>query len=176
MTRTVSAAIGVLFVLATTSTAWAKGITVMVVVEGSGLGEPIYIRDPTIEQFHVWAGPGTRMNGIEGREGFIIDWSTTVAPDQARSLQRYQLSFYVKQWNSVSRTYSGEHLAYVVSYVVDSLSGESYVYLPGGRDAEYRLNARSIHRGPRWEGHWFRATPAWRQLVTPLLEAAQFRR
>lgn len=172
MARTVSAAVGVFIVFAT-SMAWAKGTTVMIAIEGSSLSAPIYVRDAAIEQFHVWAGPGTRMNGIEGTEGFIVEWSSAVSPEQVTSLQRYQLSFYVKQWNTFSQTYGAEQLAYIVSYAVDPSSGQGYVYLPGARDQEYNFNTRSIHRGRRWEGHWFRATPAWQQLVTPLLTGAQ---
>jgi len=173
MTRTVSAAIGIVFMLAATSTVSAKGITVMITIEGGGLTAPIYVRDPAVEQFHVWAGPGTRMNGIEGTEGFIIDWSSSVSPELLATLQRYQLSFYVKQWNTFAQTYSGENLSYIVSYAYDATSGQGYVYLPGPRDVEHRFNTSAIYRGPRWEGRWFRATPAWQTLVAPLLAGAQ---
>jgi hypothetical protein len=69
-----------------------------------------------------------------------------------------------------SRTYGGEHLTYVVSYAYDTTSGQGYVYLPGRGDLRHARNVSAIYRGSRWEGHWYRATPAWQSLVTPLLE------
>jgi hypothetical protein len=66
------------------------------------------------------------------------------------------------------RDASAEALAYVVFYENDAAAGEGYVYLPGPSDEPYRLNVRSIHRGNRLEGHWFRATPEWQALVSTL--------
>ena len=71
----------------------AKGDTVKITIEGTALPSPIEITDPAVRQFNLWSGPGTFMNGVEGRQGFIIDWTNRL--DEAPvGLHHYRVSFY----------------------------------------------------------------------------------
>jgi len=100
------------------------------------------------------------MNGIEGTQGFIVDWSagTVKRPKDAR---RFEIAFYVDGWGSAK----ADQLVYVVSYAVDALTAQGYVYLPGRGDPHYSVNVRSIYRGPAYEGHWWRATSTWQDVM-----------
>jgi hypothetical protein len=142
----------------------AWGVTTKITIEDIVLGTSIDITDRTaLDSFHVWAGPGTFANDVEGRDGFIIDWAAGVAVDRPRGLRRYEVRFYAHRPNS-----SNEQLAYVVMYENEPSSGQGFVYLPGKSDEHYRLNTRSILRGHGLEGNWFRATTAWQTVVRTL--------
>jgi hypothetical protein len=156
----------------------AKGTTVRIAVNGGVLLTPIEINRPeVVEQFNIWAGPGTRsglrdpITGqwrmVEGTEGFIVEWRAGEIAALPSGLERYEVSFFVRQEDSA------EQLAYVVLYANDSAHNEGYVLLPGPEDARYRLNTRAIRRGV--EGKWFRASSAWQAVVAPLI-AARHRR
>ena len=162
----------VLFVLlgATTFVA-AKGVTTKIKITSAQLQTPVEITDPTIvRHFIVWSGPGTFFNGVEGTEGFIIDWRSGVLQDRPNGLNSYEVSFYVKYANRPASEQE-DQLAYKVSYAIDPSSGAGYVYLPGEGDEPYRLNTRAIFHGR--EGNWFHATAAWQSAVDRLIAQAR---
>jgi hypothetical protein len=139
----------------------AKGTTTRIVITGPQLSEPIQLRDRSVvAPFNVWSGPGTRLNGVEGMDGFIVDWRAGSVQPPVENLQQFEISFYA-DGDSTSQ----ERIAYVVSYALDPQTAEGYVYLPGKGDARWGPNVRSILRGPKYEGHWFRATDAWQNVM-----------
>ena len=145
----------------------AKGVTSRIAVRDTSLRTSIDITAPSIlEGFNVWAGPGTFVNGVEGTEGFIIDWSTGPIAARPSGLRRYEVLFYVGASNS-----SGDQPTYVVLYENDPSSGLGFVYLPGKSDERYSLNTRTISRGHGFEGRWFRATTAWQNAMAKLMPA-----
>jgi hypothetical protein len=145
----------------------AKGVTSKITVRDISLQTSINITDPSIlEGFNVWAGPGTFVNGVEGTEGFIIDWSSGTLATRRPGLGRYEVLFYVGRLNS-----AGEQPTYVVFYEHDPSSGLGFVYLPGKSDPQYPLNTRVIFRGHGFEGRWFRATTAWQNAVAKFIPA-----
>lgn len=167
------AAVMLLLALPASALLSAKGTTVRIAVSGGGLAAPIEISRPEVlEQFNVWAGPGTRGGSrdpatgewreVEGSEGFVADWRAGAITAMPSGLQRYEVSFFVRYYGS-----STDQLAYVVHYARDATRNEGYVRVPGPEDEWYRLNTRSIRRGV--EGQWFRASAAWQAVVAPLL-------
>jgi hypothetical protein len=147
----------------------AKGATTKVTVRDVRLQTSIDITDPAVlEGFNVWAGAGTFVNGVEGTEGFIIDWSSGARVARRPGLARYEVRFYVGRLNS-----AGEQPTYVVFYEHDPSSGLGFVYLPGKSDPQYPLNTRAIFRGHGFEGRWFRATAAWQNAVGTFIRRAR---
>ena len=150
-----------LLVLATTAVVSAKGTTTRIVITGSELLGPIELRDrDVVAAFNVWSGPGTSMNGVEGMDGFIVDWRSGAVEPPVTALRQFEISFYADRNSS-----SSNRPVYVVSYGLNPLSGEGYVYLPGVADPRHSANVRSIFRGSKYEGHWFRASAAWQNLM-----------
>ena len=138
----------------------AKGTTTRVVISGPQLGEPIELRDrAVVAPFNVWSGPGTRVNGVEQLDGFIVDWRSGALEPSVADLQQFEICFYVD-----GNPPFPDRLAYVVSYGFDPKSGDGYVYLPGRSDPRFGSNVRSIVRGSKYEGHWFRASRAWQDV------------
>ena len=43
------------------------------------------------------AMPGTLSNGVEGNEGFLIDWASGVVSERPSGLRTFELAFYVKR-------------------------------------------------------------------------------
>jgi len=148
----------------------AKGPTVKITIEPEPTG-PLEITDSKVRQFSVWSGPGTSVNGIEAKQGFIIDWGEPVdAPP--RYLLRYEVSFYTSCAGD-SCPATDPALTYVVLYCHNA-SEEGFVYLPREGDEFAKLNMASMFRGRGLEGHWFRSTRAWDEFITPvLLKAAR---
>ena len=140
----------------------AKGATVRITIQGDGLAAPIEISDPIVRNFEVWSGPGTYSNGVEGTEGFIIDWARGVVANRPDGLRRYEVAFYAERAQAVTRVY-------VVSYELDPSTGPGYVCLPGKGDEWYRLNVSAIYRGAGLNGHCFGATRAWEKFIRPIL-------
>jgi hypothetical protein len=170
MKRIAAALFSLLLVSGSTALLSAKGFTTKVSIAGGTLTAPLEISDPGIlKDFNVWSGPGTSRNGVEGTEGFIIDWASGVVESPPSGLSVYDVSFYVKYHNRPA-SQQQDTLAYVVRYTVTT-DGHGYVYLPGKADETYRLNVRAIHRGR--EGHWFRATAAWQNAVDRLISQAR---
>ena len=160
MKRVIAAAFSLLLAFSATILVFAKGTTTRIMITGAELQRPIEISDPEIlKNFDVWSGPGTFANGVEGNEGFIVDWASGVVTERPSGLRNFELSFYVRYANRPFGEQT-DQLAYSVSYALDPATGQGYVYLPGKADHPYRLNTKTIYRGR--EGHWFRATAAWR--------------
>jgi hypothetical protein len=149
-----------LLVLAFPASLLAKGVTSRIVLSGGDLMTPVEITGPAASSISVWSGRGTFSNGVEGREGFIVDWRTGTVPPPPAAARRYEVSFYVTGPRG-----EPERLAYVVLYVDGPRRDTGLVYLPGRQDRWYTLNVRSIARGQGVEGNWFRATEEWRRLV-----------
>jgi hypothetical protein len=149
------------FVLATGAIVSAKGTTIRIVITGSALPAPIELSDRNVvAAFNVWSGPGTSSNGVEGMDGFIIDWHSGAVEPPVTGLREFEISFYADR-NSADTS----RPVYVVSYGFDASSGEGYVYLPGRADPRYGANVRSIFRGSKYEGHWFRVSTAWHDVM-----------
>jgi hypothetical protein len=162
MRRAISASFGVLIVFSATLLVLAKGTTTKITITGADLQSPIEISDPEVlKDFNVWSGPGTFVNGVEGKEGFIVDWASGAVTERPTGLRDFELSFYVRYANRPFGEQT-DQLAYIVLYSVDPATGQGYVYLPGNADERYRLNTKTIYRGR--EGNWFRATPAWQSV------------
>ena len=161
MKRAVAATFGLLVMLCATPFVFAKGPTTRITITSADLPSPIAITDREIlKNFHVWAGPGTFVNGVEGNDGFIIDWASGAVRERPSGLRTYEVSFYVRHANRPFDQ-QPDQLAYVISYEADPVTGQGYVYLPGRTDARYRLNTTTILRGR--EGNWFRASVSWQQ-------------
>ena len=138
----------------------AKGRTLRVVIEGANLRAPVQIAGaPILDDFNVWAGPGTSTNEPDG---FIIRWAQGATAEPSKGLPRYQVSFYTDDRKGPS---------YVVYYCYDPSTKSGYVYLPGRADKWYRVNMGSIARGI--EGNWFRARASWDSAAEPLILRAQ---
>src|SRR5262245_7186384 len=126
MKRVIRAAFGLLVVFSATAILFAKGTTTKIVITGEGLTRPIEISDPAILQnFNVWAGPGTFLNEVEATEGFIIDWASGSVPQRPGARRDFEVSFYVRYANRPFDAQTDE-LAYVVSYAVDGATGQGY--------------------------------------------------
>ena len=159
MKRAIASVFSFLVIFSATTLLFAKGLTTKITIKGGDLPSAIEINDPeTLKGFNVWAGPGTFVNGVEGNEGFIVDWASAPLTDRPGGVHTFEVSFYVRYANRPSAEQT-DQLAYVVSYTVDPATGQGYVYLPGKADGRYRLNTKAIYRG--CEGNWFRATAAW---------------
>jgi hypothetical protein len=170
MKLAISACCCLALVFSATILVFAKGTTTRVTIAGAGLQAPIEINDPKIVgNFNIWSGPGTRVNGVEGTEGFIVDWTSGIVTERPPGLREFEVSFYVRYANRRFENQT-DQLAYVVLYSVDPVTGQGYVYLPGRGDAHYVLNTRAILRGR--EGKWFRATAGWQSVVKNVLPNA----
>jgi hypothetical protein len=152
MMRKAAAALVLLAAVIAPASLVAKGPTLRIAIRAAHLTAPIEITDATVRTFDVWSGPGAFVNGVEQKEGFIIDWFSGVVPERPAALQEYYVSFYAD--------HQGERVIYAVSYEYDPSTNRGYVYLPGKGDDRYQLNTSSIHRHGL-EGNWFRATRAW---------------
>ena len=160
MKRVVSAAFCILVVLSATALVFAKGPTTKITITGAGLRNPVEITNPEVlKNFNVWSGRGTFAGDAEGTDGFIIDWVSGAIAERPNGLRTYALSFYTKNDERPSNGQPDPQLVYIVSYAVDPVTGQGYVYLPGKSDESYSLNTHSILRG--CEGSWFRANAAW---------------
>jgi hypothetical protein len=159
MKRAISATFFLLVIASATALLFAKGPTTKITITGGGLHGPVEITDrDVLKNFNVWSGPGTFANGVEGTEGFIVDWTAGPVTDRPNGLRTFEVSFYVRYANRPF-TEQPDQLAYIVSYAFDPATGRGYVYLPGKSDGPYRLNTKAIYRGR--EGNWFRANAAW---------------
>ena len=169
------ATIRLLTLLALTIPLWAKGDVVLVEIMGGHLPSTIKITDPKIDDFNIWAGPGTSNGLEEGTEGFIINWKAGVASQPRPEVEHYQVAFYAgcrtipDDPNCLSEK---PHLAYVVLYDYDRKAKRGFVYLPRFKEPWGDLNCRSICRGNDIPGHWFHATDTWISFVEPILEKA----
>jgi hypothetical protein len=168
-----AAVLSVVFVTTTPTLLMAKGDTVKITIESAELATPIEITDLAVRQFNIWSGPGTYLNGVEGRQGFIIDWANRLdaAPE---GLHHYKVSFYegCELRQSTPCPTSEPSLAYVVYYAYNPSTGDGFVYLPGRGGEFAELNTSHIYRGQEYEGHWFRAAKAWNDFIRPIITNA----
>jgi len=166
-------AFGLLIMSVMPASLFAKGHTVKITIEGVGLSTPLEMTDPEIGQFEVFAGPGTWGNGVEGREGFIINWSNGIVGQLPAGLQQYEVSFYTGcRMNEYGCRSSNPSLVYVVLYAYSRSMNQGYIYLPGKTDEWFKFNRRMWH-GHGFEGNWAYATSAWESFVRPLIAKAR---
>jgi hypothetical protein len=172
------AASAVSITAASSSAVLAKGITSRIVISGARLVEPIPLAGDTVRQFSVWSGPGVEVNDVPQLDGFIVNWRAGAVPDPSDDLPHFDIAFYAFDTASDSVRVNAvpDRLVYSVSYVVDRVTGEGYVYVPGPGDSRYRQNVRTILRGSSYEGHWFRASSAWQNIIASLLTGRPIRR
>jgi hypothetical protein len=119
----------------------AKAPTVKLTVSGGGLADPIDITSGTALKPSIW-------------EGDFIGASAT-KPDP--SLPRYMVSFFAKIGEKPTRMY-------VVYLVLDSRTGDGFVYLPGRGDKWYRQNTGTIIRDGL-DGKWHHAAGEWSRAI-----------
>ena len=153
----------------------AKGDTVKITIESAGLPSPIEITDSKVRQFNIWSGPGTYLDGVEARQGFIIDWAKPLDASPA-GLHHYKVSFYEGCEQSISCRTSEPSLAYVVYYAHNPSTGDGFVYLPGRGSEFAQLNTSHIYRGQGYEGRWFWAAKVWNDFVRPIIANAKVAR
>jgi hypothetical protein len=169
-----AAVLSMVFVTTKPALLLAKGDTVKITIESADLPSPIQLTGREVRQFNIWSGPGTYLNGVEGTQGFIVDWANRL--DEAPvGLHHYKVSFYEGcelRESSPCRT-SEPSLAYVVYYAYNPSSGDGFVYLPGRGGEFAQLNTSHIYRGQGYEGRWFRASKAWNDFVRPIIANPQ---
>jgi hypothetical protein len=177
--KTSVVAFGLLIISVVPASLFAKGRTLKITIKGAGLTAPLEITGPEIEQFAVWAGPGTwhgdaGMELVEGREGFIVDWSKGVVGERPTGLQHYEVSFYTGcTMDEFGCRSSAPSLSYLVFYDYDPSALQGFVYLPGKDDEAFRLNRGNMVHGHRFEGNWAYATSAWENFVRPRIAKAR---
>ena len=143
---------------------------VCIEVRGKGLTKAVAITDPGIQHFHVWTGPGVNGVAVADAEGFIANWKHGVVPSPPDRMPRYELSWYATCHPGAANCRSTQpSLVYVVLYARDPASRHGFVYLPGKGEPSYDLNVRSIYRGPRVDGQWFRTTESWDRFIDPVI-------
>jgi hypothetical protein len=134
--------------------AFAKGTTTQIDIEGASLRKSVEIHAPrVIENFQVFAGPGTSTNEPHS---LIADWAGGEVGPPPSQLERYRVSFHVMNYPQ----------PYVVLYVLDASGGRGYVYIPG-KGESYATNVGMIIR--RVEGKWFRTLESWDTVARPLI-------
>jgi len=145
----------------------AKAPVGIVAISGGGLPNTIEITDSNaIKTFSIWSGPGNFKieNGVRTpivHDGAIL-WSQGIVSDPPQGPPDYEISFNAS---------SPEERLYVLRYRYDRSTRLGYVYLPGKGEPWYDLNVRTLYRGV--EGHWFRTSRAFDELVQPLIEKAK---
>ena len=155
------------FAIALAGLLCAKTQVMAVTISGGELPKPIEITEPNvIRSFDIWSGPGNFKieNGVRipiVQDGSIL-WSQGIVSEPPKGLSDYEISF-----NGSS---PGEHL-YVLLYRYDPAVHFGYAYLPGKGEEWYDVNVHWIYRAV--EGHWFRTSSAFDQLVEPLVEKAK---
>jgi hypothetical protein len=146
---------------------WAKAPVGAVTISGGGLPKLIEITESdAIKSFNIWSGPGNFKieNGVRTpivRDGSIL-WSHGIVSDPPKGPPEYEISF---------NGSSPEQRLYVLLYRYDPSAHFGYVYLPGKGEEWYVVNVHTIYRGV--EGHWFRTSRAFDELVQPLIEKAK---
>ena len=133
----------------------AKGPTVKITISGGGLTSAIEVTDPRIlSSSNVWGG-----NFLDGSRGSV--------KKPPRGLRPYEVSFYVKLANGEVRK------MYVVYYYPNPSTEQGYIYLPGKGETWYSLNVGAILRDGQ-DGKWNYASPAWEDLIKPVIARADF--
>jgi hypothetical protein len=142
-----------LILLVVTQPAFAKAPTVKVTIEGGGLPSMIEVTNPQLlSSSNIWQG-----NFLNGSRH-----SVTERP----GLLRYEVSFYVEFANHDVRK------RYVVYYYPSPSKEQGYIYLPGKGETWHALNVRAILRTGQ-DGKWNYASPAWEELIKPIIALAE---
>ena len=154
--------IAVTILIALTTSAWSKGITVRIDIAGDGLAEPLEITDRAIvQQFSIWSGPnshwrskGGPMNTDYGQ--IFIDFPRGVIETPTDVPLQFDVVFHL------ARTPDEQPFeeTYNVRYEFDPSTVGGYMYLPGGNPF--------IYHGV--EDNWFHSTESWEQAVRPLIQ------
>ena len=142
--------------LATPEAAFAKAPTSKLVIEGGGLTKQLEVTDPRIlEVSKIWS---------YGDDSFL-DYSRDPARKSPHLQRTYEVSFYAKLEPNDDRK------MYAVRYYPNP-AGQSYIYLPGDKDAWGAGKKGAIIRAGR-DGKWNYVSPAWEQLLKPLIATAE---
>ena len=168
MRRTNAALLFLVAILTIPATAWSKGETTRIKIEGDNLKSPIDIVDQSIlSQFNIWNGPGTSSRGPDGvplppahldpnmSAGRFIDWPRGMAAERPSGLQRLEVTFYVGVPQEPNATRK-----YVFAYEADPSNQRGFIFLP------YWKNNLISHGV---ELNWFYATKRWNELIMPII-------
>jgi hypothetical protein len=139
------------------ATSFPKRYTERITITGADRAGEI-TGDDAHTRFAVGPGPGNFVNGTPVTTGWIVsDWlSEVVEPPVA--LPRYDVVFHVTALKDTPRE---KRERYVITCVFDPETGLGYLRLPAKGEPNWDTNAALIIRGPRFEGHWFRAADEW---------------
>ena len=142
--------LGLLFLVAIPRLTPAKAATVKIIISGPGLPAPLEVIDEQILNLsNVWVGQ-------------FLDGSHGSPEKPPEGLKPYELSFYVKLRDEEVR------MMYVAYYYPSPSMKQGYIYLPGKGEPWYYLNVGTILRAGQ-DGRWNYASPAWENLVKPLI-------
>jgi hypothetical protein len=169
MSRLLIAALALLINVSAPALLTAKAPTVKIAITDADQTTSVEIIDSSVRQFHIWSGPGVRVNGVPEMEGFVADWSKGNVAEPPKDLRRYRVAFYTAcdSREAASCRTSEPQLSYVVMYAYSPAADRGYVYVPGRGEQWYDLNTQSIARGV--EGNWFLASTQWQRFVTRLI-------
>jgi len=158
---------GLLFVSTAPLVVFAKGELVRVEVTGPALSAPLVVEDSKVlREFLIWSGPNSGPIGDPQSDDShsFIDWHEGIAEHVPKGMTIYEVSFF----HVFNRQPPDARLTYVVKYAYDAVSKRGYIYLPGPKEENYRLNVTTIIHDV--EGHWFLASSSWESLVAPLIQ------
>jgi hypothetical protein len=154
MSSLIQKLIAVVSVLLLAITAFAKGEISKIVVTSDALPSAIIIDDREItQQFSIWSGPNSRINGKVDLSRTFIDFSSVIESAIPEDAIDFDVEFSVDLSGSDQGMYRIEYA------FVPEVSG-GFVFLPRGNGL--------IYHGV--EGDWFRSTRAWEQEVRPIVE------
>jgi len=132
----------------------AKSPSVKIIISGGGLTSSIEVTDPQILGIsNVWTGQ-------------FLDRSRGTAKEPPRGLRRYEVSFYIRVADNELKK------KYVVYYYPNPATEPGYIYLPAKGETWYSLNVRAIIRDEQ-DGKWNYASPAWEDLIKPVIAGAE---
>jgi hypothetical protein len=133
---------------------WAKSPTAKITISGGALTSEVEVTDPRILDIsNIWAGK-------------FLDTSEGAVKEPPRGLRTYEVWFYIKVAdNSIRRRY-------VVYYSPNPATGRGCIYLPGQGEPWSDFNASAILRDGK-DGKWNYASPAWEELIKPVIAAAE---
>lgn len=134
--------------------AWAKEPTAKITISGGGLTSEIEVTDPRILDIsNMWYGK-------------FLDQSKSAAKESPMGLRTYEVWLYIKfSENDVRRRY-------VLYYSPDPSTGQGYIFLPGKGQPWYWLNVSAHFQNGR-DGNWSYASPAWEDLIKPVIARAE---
>jgi len=129
--------LGLALLVATTvaSPVAAKCRSSAIEVSGGALAGVLSISEPdVVSQFHIWQGPGVRINDKpvhedpERQQGAFIDWPRGEATGRPKDLERYEVAFLCPEAGD------SPHARYVLYYEFDPGHDGGFMSLPGRPD------------------------------------------